>query len=458
MTMEETAVSTGRIYERGEAIADFVVGACSMPVPPEILNAAKKALLDFIGVAVAAKNEPLAAPLMRTIERWQASGNAFIILGKRTTPALAALVNGTLVHAMEYDDQHPNGSGHPSAPCWSAALAVAAHHGLSEQQTLRAFITGYEITAKLGGGGPNGVGRTLQKRGFHPTSVFGRMGAAAATCVLLEHDKNQIEHALGIASTTSAGLLASFGTHCKPFHAGKAAMDGILAAQLALDGFEGAKNTFELEGGVIDAFLKDSRPEIPNLDFEQRWELLRNGFKYYACCRATHSSTQAACRLAERIGNREIARIRAKVHPNALVTANNRNPVTPLEGKFSVAFCIALGLRGYKATMFDFSEETLRNPALTKLIPLVELEAVPSQDSQTAFLDVWLVDGTHLSEHTEVVKGHPDNPMTWEDLKLKFCDLVEPALGEADCEEIYRIVREFECPGSLSRLMGLLSR
>src|SRR4051812_29241381 len=168
------------LHPRGEATAKFVAAARTMSIPPDVLDAAKKALVDFIGVAIGARDEPLAGALTRTVAGWNASGNAFIILGQRTTPALAALVNGTLVHAVEYDDQHPNGSGHPSAPCWSAALAVAAHHGLSEHETLAAFVAGYEITAKLGGGGPEGVGRTLQTRGFHPTSVFGRMGAAGA--------------------------------------------------------------------------------------------------------------------------------------------------------------------------------------------------------------------------------------------------------------------------------------
>lgn len=447
-----------QVYERGDAIAEFVAGARTMSIPSAVLDAAKKALVDYIGVGIGARNEPLAGALMRTVAGWQASGNAFILLGQRTTPALAALVNGTLVHAVEYDDQHPNGSGHPSAPCWSAALAVAGHHGLSERDALAAFITGYEITAKLGGGGPDGVGRTLQKRGFHPTSVFGRMGAAGATCVLLGHDEDQIRNAMGIAATTAGGLLASFGTHCKPFHAGKAAMDGILAAQLAREGFDGAKSTFELEGGLIDVFIRNGQPQVPELDFGQTWDLLRNGFKYFACCRATHSSTQAACSLAEDVGGRDIARIYARVHPNALVTANKRNPTTPFECKFSVAFCIALGLRGYKALMSDFSEKTLSDTSVTQLLPLVELEAVPTQDSQTAHLDVWLVDGTHLSAHTDVVKGHPDNPMSWEDLRLKFSELAEPALGKAAADEVYETARHFERPGSLARLTRLLSK
>lgn len=443
--------------ERGEAVVNFVAGARTRTLPPEVIDIAKKALVDYIGVGIGARGEPLAGALTRTVADWHAAGDAFIILGSRTTPALAALVNGTLVHAVEYDDQHPNGSGHPSAPCWSTALAVGAHHHLSEEVTLRAFVTGYEITAKLGGGGPGGVGRTLQKRGFHPTSMFGRIGAAAATCVMLGHEPEQIRNAIGIAATTAGGLLASFGTHCKPFHAGKSAMDGILAAQLAREGFDGAHNTIELEGGLAQTFLGDVRAEVPPLDLGERWDILRNGFKYFACCRATHSSTQSACALAGEVRGREIARIRARVHANALVTAAKTNPQTPFECKFSTAFCIAMGLRGYKALMSDFSERTMQDKEVTRLVPLVELEAVPGRDSHTADLDVWFTDGSHVSTHTDCVKGHPDNPMSWEDLRTKFDALVAPALGAKASEELYLAARNFEQPGCLARISELLS-
>src|SRR5690606_1612730 len=120
------------------------------------------------------------------------------------------------------------------------------------------------------------------------------------------------------------------------------------------------------------------------------------GFKLYACCRATHSSTQAAIALAPQVAGRKIAKIRAKVHANAIVVASNREPRTPMECKFSAPFCIAMGLRGYKGLMADFSAVTLQDPSVRSLLPLVELEAVEGQDSQTAHLDVYLEDGELL--------------------------------------------------------------
>jgi 2-methylcitrate dehydratase PrpD len=262
---------------------------------------------------------------------------------------------------------------------------------------------------------------------------------------------------MGAAATTAGGLVGSFGTHGKPFHSGKAAMDGILAAQLAANDFIAATHLYELEKGLLDAFIQDRQVEVPPLDFGERWELLNNSFKPFACCRATHPSTQAARSLAARVGDRKIARVHARVHPNALVTAGKLSPRTPLEGKFSVPFCISLGLRGYRAVATDFNETTFRDPAVREVVPVVELEAVPGQSPHSAHLDVFLEGGERLHADTDIVIGHPDNPMQWDDLRTKFQGLVEPILGRAKAEDLYGLLREFERPGTLAKVMALLA-
>ena len=443
--------------ERGAQLTSFIAGTLEREVPAEVLEAAKRALVDFIGVAVGASNDAPVKPVRATVTNWNATGNARIFMGGRTAPAFAAFVNGTMAHAMDYDDTHAMGAGHPSAPCWSAALAVAEHHGHSETDALAAFITGFEVMTKLGGGGISGIGRTLQRKGLHPTSVFGRVGAAAVSSALLRLDRDRIAYALGAAATTAGGLVGSFGTHGKPFHAGKAAMDGIMAAQLAAEGFVSATHLFELEKGLLDAFIQDRNVEVPPLDFGATWELLRNGFKLYASCRATHASTQAAQSLATRVTGRKIVRIHAKVHGNAVITAGKLDPRTPLEGKFSVPFCIALGLRGHRAVASDFNEQMMRDASVRELVPLVELEPIAAQAPHAAHLDVYLADGERLHADTEIVRGHYQNPMSWDDLKGKFEGLVEPVLGAGKTAELYETARNFGEPGSLARLTGLLA-
>ncbi len=454
---------------RNEQLVKYIAGAATRVIPPEIDDAARRALVDFLGVAVGASNDAPARPVRATIKRWQASGMSRVFIGGQTTPALAALANGTMAHAMDFDDTHPGGAGHPSACCWSSTLAIAEHEGHSERDALAAFLTGYEVMCKLGGGYMMGVGRSLQRRGLHPTSVVGRCGAAAAASVLMKLSDQQIAYALGVAATTAGGLVGSFGTHGKPFHAGKAAMDGILAAQLAADGFVAATHLYELgeldktprpkrahQASLLDVFIQNHEVEPLPLDFDKSWEIMTNGFKPFASCRATQASTQAARSLAARIAGRKVTRVHAKVHPNALITAGKLDPRTPLEGKFSVPFCIALGLTGHAVVSTDFVDAKMKDAAVMDMVPVVQLEAVEGQPPHSAHLDVYLADGEHLHGDTDIVIGHPDNPMSWDDLRVKFDGLVVPVIGANKAATLFATARAFE-PGAIPKISALLA-
>ena len=443
---------------RGEQLVNYIAGTARRSYPAQVTEAALQALVDHLGCAVGAWNDGPARPVRSVVERWKASGKARIYMGGLTTPALAAFANGAMAHAMDYDDTHAGGAGHPSGPCWSAALALAQEHGTNEKETLAAFITGFDVMAKLGGGWVPGVGRSLQRRGWHPTSIFGRVGAAAAACVIMKLDETRIANALGVAATTASGLVGSFGTHGKPFHSGKAAMDGILSAQLAADGFIAATHLYELEKGLLDVLIQDRKVEAPTLDdFEKKWELLENQFKPFASCRATHSSIEAARSLASQIRGRKITKVHAKVHPNALITAGKTAPRTPLEGKFSVPFCIALGLSGYRVVASDFTAKAFDDPVVADLVPRIALEAVEDQPAFKAFLEVTLDNGERLHGETQCVIGHPDNPLPWEALREKFDGLVEPVLGPERTARLFELGRNFLQPGSIAKISELLA-
>ncbi len=444
---------------RGEALAAFIASAADRPLPAAVQDGARRALADFLGLAVGAHDDAPVGPARRVAAAWKAAGGARAVMGSRMAPALAALINGTAAHAMDFDDTHPMGGGHPSAPCWSAALALAEDGGLAEDLALRAFVTGYEIMARLGGGGPPGVGRALQKAGFHPTSMFGRVGAAAAACVLLRLDPARIPHALGAAATMAGGLVGSFGTDGKPFHAGKAAMDGIMAAQLAAEGFVAATHLFELEGGLLGSFLQRGLPEVvPPLDFDTAWEVLNNGFKPYASCRATHPAAEAAQGLAPRIGNRDIVAVTARVHPDAMVVAGKLDPKTALEAKFSVPFCVAMGLRGRALVATDFHARVAQDPALRDLLPRIACDVVAGQVPHTASVEVVLEDGERLANTVAVMTGHPDNPMGWDSLRRKFDGLAAPVLGTEKADALFEEAHGFGTrPGGLGRISTLIA-
>lgn len=442
---------------RGATLARYIAGASGRRYPAEVVHEARRALVDYLGVTIVAAFDETVEPVRRAALRWQAKGKARIVLGGTTTPALAALVNATATHAMDYDDVHFLGAGHPGGPCWSTALAVAQEIEAQDESALGAFITGFEVMARLGGGGVPGVGRKLQRKGFHPTSVVGRMGAAAAAAALYGLDAEKSLNALSNTATTAGGLVGSFGTHGKPFHAGKAAMDGILAADLAAEGHVGASHLFELEKGWLDAFIQDRDVAVPPLDFEAHHELLRNGYKLFASCRATHASAQAAQALAGNVAGRPVEAVHVKVHPGALVTAGKLAPKTPLEAKFSVVFCVAMALNGYRLAWTDFSDAVFADPRVTSLAPKVTLEPVEGQSPASAHIDVRLAGGETLHADTAVILGHPENPVSDQGLEDKFRSLVEPVLGEATTTSLLDAAWTFGESGTLRRIDLLLA-
>ncbi len=443
---------------RSEKLASFVAGTRGRVLPEAVRDAGRQALADFIAVSVAGHQDGAVEALRAVAANWNAPGGARIFLGSKTQPAIAALLNGTMTHAMDLDDVHYAGGGHPSGPCWSAALSLAEHHEVDDETALRAFVTGYEVMARLGGGGQQGVGRTLQHHGFHPTSIFGRAGAAASASVLLDLDQDQVANALGVAATTAGGLVGSFGTHSKPFHAGKAAMDGVMAAEMARSGFVSGQNLFERDKGLLPSFLKGAEFVLPELDFDEQWYVLRNGYKRFASCRATHAAAEAALSVKDQVGNRTVTRIQAFVNPIALVAAGNPAPRTGLEARFSTYCCIAMGLAGYRLSAFDFTDEMVADPAVSELLPKIECIPVKGQSEVAAKLLIDLSDGQQMEASVDIVLGHPDRPLNWAQIQDKFEGLVAPVLGDEKADELFKAVTGFATNDRLSipRISALL--
>ena len=438
----------------GDAAVNFIATTPARKHTPEVLDAAKMCLVDWFGVALGAVNAPAAQAVRRVALSWGPTGKAHMLLGPTVTPAAAALANGTMAHCMDYDDTHLDGAGHISGPTWAVALALAEEHGKTEQEALAAFITGFEISARLGAGG---FGRKLQYNGFHPSSIFGRFSAAATAAVLLGLDRTQIAYALGVAGTTVGGLNASFGTMSKPFHLGKAAMDGLLAADLARAGFESATHLLDAENGLSGTLVQDGSVKLAPEAFTDGLALLRNAYKPYACCKATHACVDAARKLSARVTPGLIQRIVLGASPMTLAVAAKPNPQTPLEGKFSVAYCAALGLSGYAAVEGDFSDTRLRDPDVRALIAKSEIAVQPGTELTEGFVEVHLTDGKTLRADVPLALGNPGNPMSWTGMEAKFAGLVEPVLGD-ETRPLFEALRRFDTPGTLAKVMAMVTR
>lgn len=437
-----------------QLIADYIASASQRALPDEVVDAARLCLADWLGVALGALDEPAAKIVHATVQEWRSTGRATLLLGGTASAPFAALANGTLAHCLDFDDTYVKGITHTSAPVWAAVCALGEELAVTEAEMLRAFVTGFEVSAATG----SGLGEAVTARGWHGTGIFGRLGAAAAAATLLRLDAESARHALGVTATQTSGLTASFGTMSKPFHAGKAAMDGILAAQLAAKGFRAAENLLDPGAGLDNAVVQDRSVHITPADFS-RWEILQNSFKPYAACHLTHPAVDAARKARELEGNVAQAQaFTAEVGALAMQVTGGKSgaPEFSLEGKFDMKYCVALALHGYPLSNADFQDGKRPDPAVLETASRIAVEARPDLTFMSARLTARMPGGRALRTEIPVAKGHPGNPMTWADMWQKFRGLTEDRLG-GECEPVFRKLKTFgrSEPASLLRSVAV---
>lgn len=434
------------------AIADFVIDARERRFPPDVIDAAKRCLIDWCGVTLGGAAQPAARAVGQVVERWATQGRALAFSGRKMAPTGAAMINGTMAHCLDYDDTHVGSVTHIGGPTIAAALARAHHVGAGERELLAAVIAGFETAARLG----RGAGQPANMRGLHATGIFGAFGAAAAASVLTDLDQAGVRNALGAAATQTGGLTASFGTMSKPFHAGKAAFNGLLSLDLAIAGFVAKDDLLEPGGGLEGAVFQDGAIRLSVVDFADGWEITQNTFKPYAACLLTHALIDGARRLAAETRGREIEKVAAWAGAPAIKLAGIAEPQTPLEGKFSLAYCAALGLTGHAASEADFTPERLADPNLRQIMRRVELNQDPGMADTATRLEAAFADGGALVVDVPLALGNPGNPMSQQDMWRKFEPLVRPTLGPAT-EELFDLLDDFERHGAMDRLTDLVA-
>lgn len=441
-------------HSNSAALAAYIAQTRQRVLPQDIANEARKCLLDWTGVCIAARDLPEARAVSALARGWTTQGHALLFTGGTATAALAALVNGTLSHCLDYDDTHIPTAIHVSGPVWATVLALGAQQQADEETMLKAFVTGFEVAAHLG---DDGIGVRLNNSGWHATSTLGMLGAAAAACVVMGFDETQVSNAMGLAATQVGGLTASFGTMAKPFHPGKAAMDAIIAVELVAQGMTAAPQLFDGPHGVVPTLLQDRTMDYRVPSFDSNWEITRNSFKPYAACQLAHAAIDAARSARARVDGRRIERIVAYVHPLALKIAGVRDPRSSTQGKFSIGFCIALGLEGFSVTTQDFTSAQLEDPRIRDITRKVELTVEDGIERTATRLAFEMADGECFTQNVEHAFGSIGNPMSREDLDEKFMTVVGPVMGELSAE-LLDLIHHFERPGSLARISAICAR
>src|SRR5215213_9384654 len=387
-------------------LASFLSRLRFEDLPDEVVERTKELFLDWAASALAGKN----ARPVRILERFTetmgpAEGPSEILVSRqRTSPLLAALVNGAASHVVEQDDLHNASVFHPATVVFPAALAAAQQTGASGQDLISASVAGYETGVRVG----SYLGRSHYKV-FHTTGTAGTLAAAAAVSHLLGTDEEVMLHALGSAGTQAAGLWEFLrdAADSKQLHTAKAASDGLLAAYLARDGFTGATRILEGDQGLAVGMSSDALLEAMG----------------------EHG-----------LGADQIAGVRACVHGAAIdVLGPVSDPRTIHQSKFSMGFVLAMIATTGSAGIDDFTEEALEDPALRGFSERVEMIFDPEIDAAypqrwIGLVEIETTGGEHITSRVDVPKGDPGNTLSREELEEKARSLAAFQSGASDAE------------------------
>lgn len=435
-----------------DSICTFIGETFDRPLTHALREAAKQCLVDWFAVGLAALGDPAPSIARQQMRQWSTRGRAMNLYGDMGAPAAVALVNATLSHSLDFDDMHFGSVVHASGPTLAALFAVALDRGATEDEVLNAFVTGYEIGTAIG---DEGLGPRLAAVGWHPTGVLGHFASVSAVAALMRLTREQTAYALGLAATQAAGLQASGGTMAKPFHVGKAAMNGVMAAELASLGMDAS--TFiadDPQRGILGCLLQ--QPVVARLhELGRSWRIEDNTFKPYAACQLTHAAHETARGMAEAFHREGLQEIRIFVNPLAPKVAGRERADTPMEGKFSLAYCVALGLRGYSADISGFTEQRLADADLRDLVSLAKV--MPCEDVQrcAARIDLDYGGGRVVHGRIDAVRGSPGRPLSWIDLEEKFFAALPSTFGDR-AAPLLKALRAFEEPGSMTEVWTIV--
>jgi len=438
------------------SIAKFIVNSDAEKIPQTAFEHAKIAFMDWMGVTLAGKEDPLVAKLVNYSDLMGGNEQATIIgLNIKKSIVQAALINGAASHALDFDDSLEAMVGHPTVTLYPALLAVSEW----KEMTGKDLLTGYLVGLKAGSAIASCGGMEHYIRGWHGTGTYGHFASAAGCARLLGLDEDQTVFALGLAGTQASGLKISFGTMCKPYHAGKASQAGLISALLAADGFTSAQDIIEGKSGFIDVFSGKYNEDALAI-LSGKWEVEDLVQKYHPSCHATHSPIEGALSIVkdEGVALDDIKSINITVSPLAVGAAGKPEPKTGLEGKFSISYCVANALlRGDTGTK-AFTEAKVNDPAVVSLMEKITLEVTDKFKALEAITKIKTTSGKVFTASMDVMSDIPKLETKKVKIRDKFIDLSSPAIGESRAEELADAITALETLDNVRNLLALMRR
>jgi 2-methylcitrate dehydratase PrpD len=457
------------------AVVDFITGARWTDFPSDAIDIGKRCIIDGLGVMLAGSATD-ASTILRDYTRRSTGTVQATAFGPepfRTSAAAAALLNGTSGHALDFDDTQLATSAdrifglltHPTMPPLVAALAIGERQGATGTQFLEAFLTGFEVECKIA----EAIHPHHYKKGFHSSGTIGTFGAAAAAAKLLQLDAAATAHTLAIAASMASGIRVNFGTMTKPLHVGRAAQNGITAAELAAGGFTGGHDALDPPWGFFRVFSFDD-----GFDADRIVGVLGNphtivspgvSIKPYPCGVLGHPTMDAMRRLvtAHDVRPEDIAAIRVRAGSNILNPLRYPIATNELEAKFCPAFMVSSIALRRKAGIHEFTDEFVRSAPVQQMMRKVERVLDPEIEAKgfekiRSTVEVDLRDGRTLVEHAdERYRGGPERPFTREELYEKFSECALTVLPERAVIRVFEQVDQIEQMADVAGLVKVLA-
>lgn len=446
------------------ATSRFAEFVSSVDVPAAARAAARDAVQDTVGVALAGAGEP-AARIVQRVTRADGGSGACSVLGTALTagPTYAALANGTAAHALDFDDMCWVSLAHPSAPLVAAGLAAGEAAGASGRTLLDAYVVGFEVECALG----VTMNPAHYEQGWHCTSTIGTLGAAAAAARVMGLDAGATGRALSIAASEACGLKENFGTMVKPLQGGLAARNGVLAALLARESFTASERAIDGPQGFLVAMRSAGRDLAKAIEgLGRRWEIVEGGItvKLYPSCAATHPTidTLIDLRREHDIDPAAVEAVEVDVDPVTPTVLIHARPASGLEAKFSLHYCAAAALASGRVGIDTFEDAAMRAPAVARLVPRVTMRADARLGRESpplteARVTVRLADGRALERFVRGARGYPERPASSEELDRKFVTCARRAVPVEAAEGALDTLRVLETAASVRDLSARLA-
>jgi 2-methylcitrate dehydratase PrpD len=433
-----------------QELGRFVAGLTFDKLPPDAVEIARTGFIDTVATMIAGAHDPAPQLLCKGLQ--PPPGKASLYFSGETAAAPeAAWINGTAGHALDYDDVGCR--GHVSTVLVPAILAEAETLGLGGREMFAAYVAGYETWAELSRRDPG----HHHAKGWHPTGIFGAIGAGAAIANLRRLSPQQTAVALALSASQAGGIMANFGTMTKPFHAGRAAHAGLISARLAELGFTASPDALEHPQGFLSAVSPDGNPDRDGASpaFGEEWHITKQrlSIKKYPACYCTHRALDGMLDLLAKhpLKPADIAQITVSLSKTHSLILRNHTPQTGLEGKFSMEFAMAAAVVSRRASLGEYTDEFVRRPEVQQLMRRVRLVTNENYDpvqigaSVHDQVTVELANGERFeSEKVRRARGHAELPLGEAELFDKFRTCLDAGHARISPERLFDRLRNLE--------------